>query len=101
MKLSHWIDIEHCSMRVLEGTDPAGVANRVAFIEKHPRVRIAPWSGDLLTDSPNWQFGPRGHAPEYGSYQPSRDWCDAELVKMGYELPDPNNPVDSFGATVA
>lgn len=82
-------------MRCLVGTDPKIVANRVAFIEKTPRVRIAPWAGSLMEDGRNWRSGPKGvggaggEDPKeqlYGHYPPSREWCDAELRAMGYTL---------------
>lgn len=28
----------------------------------------------------------KADAPEYGQHQPSRDWCDAQLIEMGYIL---------------
>ena len=41
MELSDWIVIDgYCATRVLKGTDPNEVNNRVAFIEKTPRVKI-------------------------------------------------------------
>ena len=86
MKLSEWLmgteenGDDHCSMRVILDSDPSVIANRVAFIEKTPSVRVS--------DDPdvNWEQGPKGCAPEYGKYQPSRDWCDVRLQELGYEL---------------
>jgi hypothetical protein len=66
----------HASFRYKEGGNPQNPDDRVAFIEKTPRV----------FDGSQWVNGPKGCAPEYGRYQPSRDWCDAELLKMGYIL---------------
>lgn len=77
---------EYCSMRCIAGTDPLQVKNRVAFIEKTPRIRVAPHPGSNIDDGVNWFSGPKGSAPEYGEYQPSRDWCDRELEKLGYIL---------------
>jgi hypothetical protein len=73
-KLSAWINVEHCSTRVLFGTDPEVVKNRVAFIEKTPRVLI---NGE-------WVSGNKGSGQECGRYQPSRDWCDEQLKALGY-----------------
>ena len=93
MKLSEWIDDDHASFRYISGTDPEDIANRVAFIEKTPRVRIASLPTGLsfvetmFADSGNWQNGPKGDGHLCGHYQPSRDWCDARLIEMGYELP--------------
>lgn len=86
MKVSKWVMQDHCSMRYLLGTDPEQIENRVAFIEKTPRVRVLPYNGDWLYDFKNWKEGPKGCAPEYGMYQPSRDWCDQQLLTMGYIL---------------
>ena len=86
MKLSVWVMEGHCSMRYVLGTDREEIENRVAFIEKTPRVRVATYDGDWFKDYKNWREGPKGCAPEYGQYQPSRDWCDARLIEMGYIL---------------
>ena len=82
--LTGWIDENHCSMRCIAGTDPSIISNRVAFIEKTPRIRIAPYTP--YNDAANWSEGPKGSAPEYGHYEPSRDWCDAQLTALGYVL---------------
>jgi hypothetical protein len=84
MELTDWMPVpgaEYCSMRCLVGTDPANVANRVAFIEKTPRVRVAPFTNER-DDWKNWEQGPKGCAPEYGAHQPSRDWCDRRLTEL-------------------
>lgn len=79
-------------MRCLAGSDPANLETRVAFIEKTPRVRIAPFT-QKDTDFKAWKQGPKGCGgddPErngyYGFYQPSREWCDTELLALGYAL---------------
>lgn len=81
--ITNWIqdpDADYCWMRCYEGTDVNNIANRVAFIEKTPRVRVKPYSE--VDDFKNWESGPKGQAPEYGAYQPSRDWCDARLAEL-------------------
>jgi hypothetical protein len=95
-ELTPWIAEEHCAMRVLRGKDPAVIANRVAFIEKTPRVRIAhadePWS--YSNDSSKWWQGPKGSGGSgnaereqtYGFDPESRAWCDEQLVALGYVL---------------
>jgi hypothetical protein len=84
MRLSDWIIIdEDCAARVLEGTDPEQVRNRVAFIEKSPRVRIMPFTEK--DDHLNWAFGPKGS--DYGHDEESRAWCDRNLTDLGYLLP--------------
>lgn len=81
-RLSPWIADEHCAMRVIEGTDPSIVGNRVAFIEKTPRVLInGTWLG-----GPKGAGGAGGEDPSkelYGFYPPSRKWADDLLVAAG------------------
>lgn len=98
MKITQWIVYEgYCAMRCIEGTDTNNVANRIAFIEKSPRIRIAAYVPDphntYLELGGNWKYGPKGaggsggEIPEnelYGFYPPSREWCDEELKAMGY-----------------
>src|SRR5258708_7201167 len=109
IKLSPWTPVDDmnvmsgypsCCMRFIEGTNPDNGANRVAFIEKTPRVRVAPYDpedADTEYDGTNWKQGPKGMGGncEYGTYEaqkiygfypPSRKWCDEELIKMGYIL---------------
>jgi len=74
-----WLMDGHCAMRCLYGTDASRVENRVAFIEKTPRVRVA-----LGEEQGSWEQGPKGSAPECGRHQPSREWCDLRLVELGY-----------------
>lgn len=97
MKTTPWMTLpgaEHCTMRCLANTDPAIIANRVAFIEKTPRVRIAP-STDEQTDYRYWTEGPKGPGgPDgevpanelYGHHPRSQAWCDLQLKTMGYIL---------------
>jgi hypothetical protein len=86
-KLSKWIVVnEYCATRVIRGTNPEDVANRIAFIEKSPRVLL---NGE-------WVYGPKGSGgsgdPEkeqnYGFYPRSREWADEELRKAGFDLED-------------
>lgn len=85
--------------RALVGKDGEEIANRFAFIEKTPRVRIRDYNlgtqwdwndrGDKIAerrqweDFLNWASGDKGDGPED---QESRDWCDRVLVALGYEL---------------
>lgn len=87
--VSSWVDdpeASHCSMRIVVGGDPMKIADRVAFIEKTPRIRTNKFTTHR-GDFENWSEGPDGHAPEYGKHEESRDWCDRELVRRGYVLP--------------
>jgi hypothetical protein len=95
MKTSDWIAVDgYCAMKIIHGGDPENIADRVAFIEKTPRVRVAPFDGkpgSCLETPDNWKQGPKGDSggdPEkdqtYGYDPDSRKWCDAELSAMGY-----------------
>ncbi|QGT54457.1 hypothetical protein b3_0214 [Synechococcus phage B3] len=97
IKTTPWLIIDnYCAFRAIEGTDPNLIENRIAFIEKTPRVRISSYhhNENRLEDFKNWECGPSGTggsgSPEeeetYGFYQPSREWCDEKLISMGYEL---------------
>lgn len=99
MKVSEWlVEDGYCAMRIIEGGDRENIGDRVAFIEKTPRVRVAPFDGDTgscIESDNNWMQGPKGCGGSdgedpsnelYGFYPPSRNWCDAQLVKLGYEL---------------
>jgi hypothetical protein len=87
-KVLRWQNEENCSFRVVAET-----GERVAFIEKTPRIYVG---GE-------WVSGHRGcggcmeevHRRDgtvslqgdcYGQYEPSRAWCDTELLKLGWEL---------------
>lgn len=106
IRLSPWTVYEgYCAMRFVEGTDPNVVANRVAFIEKTARIRIHPFEHNPENDGLNWEYGVRGRtcshdedverAQAYGFYPPSREWCDRELHRLGYVLPD-RTPCEGF-----
>ena len=97
MRVSNWLvapEADHCCMRIVEGGDPANIADRVAFIEKTARVRVKPFTE--VDDFKNWRQGYKGTGGawdsdhkalgQYGYDLSSRAWCDAELVKLGYEL---------------
>lgn len=87
MKTTPWcLDASGCgAFRARAGTDGSNVRDRLAFIEKTPRVRIRyPWANlDPLEDWKNWAEGPKGDGPED---QDSRDWCDKMLRLLGYDL---------------
>ena len=96
IKLTPWIVDEYCAMRCIEGTDINNVANRIAYIEKTPRIRFKPFTNlDDENYERKWFQGPKGqggcdgHIPEnelYGFYPPSREWCDKHLKIIGYQL---------------
>lgn len=86
------------AFRMVVGGDPENIADRVAFVEKTPRVRIRDdslgvYHGTYDDDTPyterrwpeflDWCSGHKGDGcddPE------SRAWCDRMLVALGYEL---------------
>lgn len=94
MKLSPWIIVDgYCATRVIAGSNPSKIENRIAFIEKSPRVRLAAFSEER--DQDNWLYGSKGSGGEngnnpvnqlYGFYPPSRAWCDEKLLELGYIL---------------
>lgn len=95
VKLTPWMadpDGDYCSLRCVEGTDPSVIANRVAFIEKTPRVRIQPCS-NALDDWKNWHSGYKGDG---GWDEVSQGWCDAQLIALGYDVPAPQPYADSM-----
>lgn len=92
-ELTEWIDDEHCAYRAVKGTDHLNPNNRVAFIEKTPRVNtqlryednaklrrtIKPFS-----QGSGWTYGWKKSSDEYGKYIPARNWCDNLLYLMGW-----------------
>lgn len=87
IKLSPWTadpDYPECSMRFIEGSDPLNTANRVAFIEKSPRVRFKPFDNNI-GDGGNWHYGWKG---DEGWDEVAQGWCDTHLQTLGYIVPD-------------
>lgn len=83
-RVSPWVQdpsAPHAYLRHMDGG--LSLRNRVAFIEKTPRVRVAPYTSDV-TDANNWTHGPKGSD---GLDERSRMWCDERLLEMGYILP--------------
>lgn len=85
MKVGPWqlADNSECVMRIREGGDPNNIADRVAFIEKTPRIRIRPYNPQWA-DHLNWAEAP--FKGPYGGDIHSREWCDMALVLFGYEF---------------
>lgn len=73
----HIID-GYCAALIKEGGDPNNVSDRIAFIEKTPRILIGG----------RWVSGPKGAGGNieedgetiYGFYQPSRDWVEEQII---------------------
>lgn len=74
-------DLGACLIR--EGGNPNVVADRYAFIEKTPRIRIRHHYPDSHADYLNWASGGKGsgvHDKE------SREWCEKALELFGHTL---------------
>lgn len=93
-ELSEWIMDEHCSFRMIKDGDVNKIEDRIAFIEKTPRVKLLKGkyaveeqdSWTAISSKHNaWVSGPKGCGQECGRYQPSRDWCDQMLRLLGWE----------------
>lgn len=98
-KITPWIvDAKYgCAYRHIVGADPEDITQRVALIEKSPRVRIRPawlrvsksryedgceyivehWAEHL-----DWCYGSKGDGHDD---EESRAWCDAMLKALGYK----------------
>lgn len=104
MEISEWIVIDECyATRVMKGADPEVVENRVAFIEKSPRVKTRnvciTTKGKLSCigldrNESAWIYGDCGtggsgdheEMEQYGFDPESRKWCDDMLKLLGYEF---------------
>ncbi len=96
-----WIVVDgHCACLVKIGGEafPVGIdehetkviqaRDRVAFIEKTPRIRTEEFT-NYWDDSNKWVSGPKGRGGNieedgetiYGFFGPSRTWCELELIE--------------------
>lgn len=73
-----WFNVQEIGATLIKkGGNPNNGDDRVAFIEKSPRV--------LLNGV--WVYGPKGQGGDYssedvyGKFQPSRDWCEKQLIE--------------------
>lgn len=100
-KLTNWTRDEDGIgvYRAISGKDGSHLANRVAFIEKTPRVRIRDYSlgiekewdgeGNVISlerrwpEFLDWCEGTKGDGPDDAE---SRAWCDKMLTALGYEI---------------
>lgn len=91
-RVSPWIEIDGaiCRVRLLGSIHE--LKDRVAFIEKTPRVRIRQY-GLPYRDEPeardkdflNWCEGLKGEGP---NDKASQAWCDEMLRTLGYAVDD-------------
>lgn len=91
--LSEWILLESGSAtRIIKNGNVEDVKDRVAFIEKSPRVRLSKRKycveekeGGACQSMNNdaWIYGDKGS--DYGLDEKSREWCDRMLILLGWE----------------
>ena len=85
----------HCCFVYVEGGNPDNVVDRVAFIEKSPRVRVKSALPDGVDPPGAWRYGHKGSGGSgdaqaqgiYGFDARSRQWCERQLKRMGYVMP--------------
>jgi hypothetical protein len=80
-----WRNDGHAVFLLCPGGHPAIIADRVAFIEKTPRVRIRRFGyDDPYPDHLNWASGQKGNGPD----EKSKDWCVQmlNLLERKYEV---------------
>lgn len=92
-ELSNWMIVDgYCATRIIVGGKVENVSDRVAFIEKTPRVRIpknkycvefSEGIGGLGQKTDAWVSGEKGSS-EYGLDEDSRKWCDQMLILLGW-----------------
>lgn len=97
-KITNWVFEEDCAYRHYVGTDGTKPENRVALIEKTPRVRIREyhlgvergrwrdgeeWIERRWPEHLDWCYGLKGDGPHDPE---SLAWCDGMLKAIGYEL---------------
>ena len=88
--LSDWIIIDnYCAIRIVKGGKVDNVSDRVAFIEKSPRVRVnknklCMENSHTCATSDAWLYGGKG-SNDYGRDIESRKWCDDMLKLLGWE----------------
>lgn len=67
------------------GGDPNEIKDRIAFIEKSPRIRIAS-AYNLAEDAKNWAYGDKGRGLHD---EESAAWCIKALEVFGWAPMDP------------
>lgn len=78
-----WTRVDGGACLVREGGNARRLADRVAFIEKTPRIRIRAYRNET-DDYLNWAQRPfKGDGPDD---EASRKWCEDALVLFGHEL---------------
>lgn len=85
--LTPWLPLPSdntCFVRCFAGTDINYLANRVALIEKTPRIRVAPYTAE--NDWVNWCYGDARESDLRGSDPESRKWCDDGLAARNLNL---------------
>ena len=68
-----WYEVdEGCATLIKLNGNPEIIEDRIAFIEKSPRICI----------NKKWFCGPKGDGHECGAYEPSRSWIVTTLLKI-------------------
>lgn len=95
-QLSDWIIVDdYCATRIKIGGDPNKVEDRVAFIDKAPRVRISNycveekhedgWVSCKIQKNDAWLYAKNRGSSEYGHDKENREWCDQMLMLLGWK----------------
>lgn len=83
-ELTNWIELDHSSVRCFIGTDFEKPQNWVACVADGPKIRITPYDpSNPLAEGWAWKK-PDGDL----AFQESKEWCDSQLVEMGYQIAD-------------
>ncbi len=89
MTAGPWQTVDgYCAARVRVGGNPDKVTDRLAFIQKTPKVRIREHSEHYAVDDA-WNWAEGQHFKGNDASDPeARAWCDRVLLEMGYDLKD-------------
>jgi hypothetical protein len=91
-ELSDWIIVDgYCATKIIKDGNVDNIQDRVAFIEKTPRVRVDKYKyavenkdgiGAVCTQRDAWICGVKR---DNGLNKESREWCDTMLQLLGWE----------------
>lgn len=77
-----WYIVDGCGACLVKaGGRPENIEDRVALIEKTPRVRISHRHDNQSQEHRNWKPGPKG---DDAMDEESRAWCVDELKSLGW-----------------
>lgn len=75
---------DYCATLIKLNGNPDNIEDRIAFIEKTPRIYI----------NNEWIYGPKGDGHECGFYEPSRNWIIENFLKINELNNDLNHNLD-------